>query len=173
MDPDGHLWYPHCSAYADNEGNMMDCNGKVIEPKDRTRILLQDLPEYELMILDTHISSIDITRIDDVTSTSSAICKDMYEVTPAFSGVDYTLSSISPVLDPVLFSNALEEQETIGIFASEIGYMNAHSAKYLFDLSPDTSDEPTIGELDLDSIFASATYAEAPKGISAYHLSKV
>ena len=58
MDPDGHSWYPHCSAYADNEGNRMDCNGKVIEPKDRTRILLQDLPEYELMILDTHINSI-------------------------------------------------------------------------------------------------------------------
>ena len=51
--------------------------------------------------------------------------------------------------------------------------MNAQSAKYLFDLSPYPSDEPTIGELYLDSLFASATHAEYPKGISADQLSKV
>ena len=77
-------------------------------------------------------------------STSSAIGKDMYEVPPFFSGVASVLSSISPVLDPVMFSNALEEQGTIGIFASAIGSMNDHSEKYLFDLSPDTSDKPKI-----------------------------
>ena len=61
------------------------------------------------MLSDTHISSIEMTRIDDVSSTSSVIGKDMNEVPPVFSGVASILSSISPVLDPVLFSNALEE----------------------------------------------------------------
>ena len=57
-------------------------------------------------------------------------------------------------------------------FASAIGSMNAHSAKYLFDLSPDSSDEPTIGELGLDLFFTNATHEEAPKGISSDQLSK-
>ena len=151
----------------------MDWNSQIIEPKDRTRIMLQDLPEDELIILYTHISSIEMDIHDVVESASSAIGKDIYEVPPVFSGVSSVLSSISPVVDPVLISNALEERGTIGIFTSVIGYVNAHSAKYLFDLSPKSSDEPTRGELDLYSLFASANHAEAPKGISADQLSKV
>ena len=50
MNHDGNSWYPHCNTYADNEENLIGWNGKMIEPKDRTRILLQDLPEDELMI---------------------------------------------------------------------------------------------------------------------------
>ena len=147
MTPDGHSWDPHYGAYADNEENMMDWNSQMIEPKDRTRIVLQDLPEYELMILDTHISLIEMTRIYVVASESSAISKYMYEVPPFFSGVASVLSSISPVLDPVLISNALEEQGTIRRFAGAKGSMNAHSENYLFDLSPEYSEEPTRGEI--------------------------
>ena len=40
ITPDGHSWDPHCSAYADNEENMMNWNCQMVEPKDRTRILL-------------------------------------------------------------------------------------------------------------------------------------
>ena len=108
MTPDGHSWDPHCSAYADYEENMMDWNGQMIEPKDRTRILLQDLPEDELMIYDTHISSIEMTGIDVVVSASSTIGKEMYEMPPVFSKVASILSIIFPVIDPVLLSNALE-----------------------------------------------------------------
>ena len=81
------------------------------------------------MISDTHISSIEMTRIDVVASLSSAIGKDMYEVPPVFSEVASVLSSISPVLDPVLLSNALEECGIIERSASAIGSMNAHSEK--------------------------------------------
>ena len=151
----------------------MDCNVQIIEPKYRTQILWQDLPEDELMISDTRISSIEMTQIDDVASTSSAVGKYMYEVPLVFSRVASVLSSISPVLDPVLLSNALEERGTIERFVITIGSMNAHSTKYIFNLSPDPSDEPTIGDLDLDSFFAGATHAEAPRGISAEQLSKV
>ena len=82
-------------------------NGQMIEPNYRTPIMLQDLPEDELIISDTHISSIEMTRIDAVVSASSTIGKNMYEVPPVFSGVASVLSSISPVLDPVLVSNTL------------------------------------------------------------------
>ena len=81
-----------------------------------------------------------MTRIDVLASASSVIVKDMYEVPPVFSEVASVLTSISPVLGPVLLSNSLEERGAIGIFASGIGSMNAHSAKYIFDLSPDSSD---------------------------------
>ena len=124
------------------------------------------------MISDNHISSIEMIQFDDVASTSSVIGKEMYEVPPVFSGVASVLSSISSVLDPVLFSNTLEKRGTISRFASAIGSMNAHSEKYLLDLSPDTRYEPSIGELKLDSFFASVTHAEAPKGISANQISK-
>ena len=107
MTPDGHSWDPHFGAYTDNEDNMMDWNGQMIEPKYRTRILSKDLPEDKLMISDTHISSLEMTRIDVVASASSAIGKDMYEVTPFFSGLDSVLSSIIPILDPVMLSNTL------------------------------------------------------------------
>ena len=107
MTPDGQSWETHCGAYADNEENMMDWNGQMIEPKYRTRILSKDLPEDKLMISDTHISSLEMTRIDVVASASSAIGKDMYEVPTNFSGVASVLSSISPVLDQVLISSAL------------------------------------------------------------------
>ena len=73
--------------------------------KDRTRILLQDIPEDELMISDTHISSIEVTIIDVVVYSSSTMGKDKYEVPPDFSELASVLSSISPVLDPVLLSN--------------------------------------------------------------------
>ena len=167
MTPDVHSWDPYCGAYADNEENMMDWNGQTIEPKDITRILLQNLLEDELMISDIHISSIEMNRIDVVESESSSIGKYMYDVPTVFSGVASVLSSIPPVLDPVLLSKTLEERGTIRIFESAIGSMNAHSTKYLFDLSPESSDEPTRGEVELESFFASATHAEAPKGISA------
>ena len=85
----------------------MDWNSQTIEPKYRTRILLQDIPEYELMISDTHISSIEMTIFDVVVSASSTMGKDMYEVPPFFSSVASVLSSIYPALDPVLLSNAL------------------------------------------------------------------
>ena len=90
----------------------MDWNDQMIEPKDRTRILLQDLPEDELMISDTQISSIEVTRIDVVASPYSVIGKDMYEVPAGISEVASVLSSISPVLDPVMLSSALEERGT-------------------------------------------------------------
>ena len=77
----------------------------MVELKDRTRILLQDLPEDEFMISDTHISSIEVTIIDAVVSSSSTMGKDKYEVPPVFSELASVLSSISPVLDPVLLSN--------------------------------------------------------------------
>ena len=70
-----------------------------------------------------------MTRIDVVASASSEIGKDMYEVPPVFGGVASVLSNIFSVLDPVLLSNALEEQVTIRRFASTIGSMNVHSEK--------------------------------------------
>ena len=77
------------------------------------------------------------------------------------------------MIDPVLLSNELDERGRIGRFASAIGSMNDHSEKYFFDLSPESSDEPTRGELELDLFFGSATHVEAPKGISTDQLSKV
>ena len=127
ITPDVHSLDLHCGAYADNEENMMDWNGQMIEPKNRTQILLKDLPEDELMISDNQISYIEMTRIDAVVYASSAIGKDMYEVPPFFSSVASVLSSIYPVIDPVLLSNAVEERGTIGRFAIAIGSMNPHS----------------------------------------------
>ena len=86
-----------------------------------------------------------LTMTPDGHSWDPHCCKDMYEVPTVFSGVASVLSSISPVIDPVLLSNALEERGTIRIFASAIGSMNTHIEKYLFNLSPYSSDEPKRG----------------------------
>lgn len=66
-------------------------------------------------------------------------------------------------------SYALNEQ------AVTVGATNACYNDYLFDPPPSMSmDEPTTGEIDLDSYFtASATHAEAPKGVSVEQLCKV
>ena len=40
LTPEGHSWNPHDSSYADNEESMVDWRGHMVEPKDRTRILV-------------------------------------------------------------------------------------------------------------------------------------
>ena len=63
---------------------------------------------------------------------------------------------------------------TSGRFAASIGSTNVHLEEYLFDTISDNTEDPLcLGELNLDSYFASAAHTDTPKGISADQLIKV
>ena len=70
-------------------------------------------------------------------------------------------SVISPMLDPIMLSDALEERGTAGRFAMSVGSTNVCFEEYLFDMMEENGDEPfCLVELDLDSYFvAGAAHA--------------
>ena len=158
---------------------MIDWDGQLVEPKDRVRVLLNDIVEDTAMISDAHISSVESTRIDSVASTSAIMgghpdYAKMTELPPDQNEVASVLTGVSPVLDPVMLASSLDERGAIRRFATSIGSTNAHHEKYLFDIMLDDVNEVSaIGELDFEFFTASATHAEASKGISAEQLSKV
>ena len=178
LTPEGSTWNPHDSAYADNEENMLDWRGDMVEPKDRDRIVLEELPDDERMLSSAKVSLEENVAIDAVSSAADAVCKRAH-----------ISSLISPILDPVLLSEALEERAAAGRFAMSVGSTNACFDEYLFDEIEDRGEKPfrlqgsskTMDLLrvhkDLDSyeqnFYAGAAHAEPPKGVSAQYLSKI
>ena len=156
LTPEGPTWNPHDSSYADNEENMLDWRGDMVEPKDRDRtILVEDLPDDERMISSATISLTENAAIDAVSSAADAVCKRAH------------ISSLtSPILNPALLSEALSERAAAGRFAMSVGSTNACLDEYLFhDAEAHDSCE--------ENFCAGAAHAEPPKGISAQSLSKI
>ena len=57
-------WDPHQTAYADNEDNMLDWEGGMVEPRDRQQVLLSDIADNPAMAASVQIGSIEERTID-------------------------------------------------------------------------------------------------------------
>ena len=169
LTPDGK-WDPHSDVYARNEENMMDWEGKMVESKDRVRILLTDIDDDPAMISAAQVSAVESQRIDEISDAVGNLMIDPVGLSNWDDG-----PSVSSVLDPATLASSLSERGEIGRFMASIGSTNAVDCDYLFDIaeSLDTNEPVCIGEIDLDPFFVSSAHADRPKGVSAEQLSKV
>ncbi|GAF79741.1 unnamed protein product, partial [marine sediment metagenome] len=169
----------HSDVYARNEENMLDWNGNMVEPKDRVRVLLSDIEEDTAMVASATVSMVETQAIDRIASEAGflgeALGRAEWDTMPDnMNEVSSIMASVSPLLDPSELAYALSERAVISKFAVSVGATNAYQGDYLFDSPSVSMDGPTTGEIDLDEYFtASATHAEAPKGVSVEQLSKV
>jgi hypothetical protein len=194
---------PHDDSYAENEDNMLDWKGNMIEKKHRTKILLSKVEENEAMAASVQVSSQETREIDCVLETSydeEEIVKPCYGTIPrAADQIFSVLAAVSPLLDNVALYNRLSERLELGNYITSIGSTNATGKEYLVDdddtqatdLSTDVSDDDESdeenddrlldeiyegsirGEIDLDKYLVSAAHAKRHGGDDASHLSKV
>ena len=61
-------WNPHCDSYTQNEENMLDWEGNMVERKDRMQILIDDLPDGVKTVGLTQTSKVKSARIDAILS---------------------------------------------------------------------------------------------------------
>ena len=199
MTPRGQNWDPNSDVYAQNEENIIEWEGHMIDPNHRTCIMLEDLPEADASIIaSTFICASELKIIDGTI--------DLHKMAPKLSKFDdciithcshSVLSRISSIYNLILLHDLLLEQRNYGVFAASIGSTNVRSSgNYVLEVTtvdsydesksePDNDDDATISDWDqsllenfdvyLDTIIAdiSATILSGPTDVTADHLSKV
>ena len=202
LTPDGHTWDPHSDAYARNEESMLDWEGDMVQPKDRLRILVEDLPEEDAATTAASlISSLEAAKIDATISSVEPIGES-----PDYAGcigavreadtVHAVLGSIASSLDPLVFHEALLEAQNVAKFATSIGattvtagaeeeWQRESDGDFEMKMdeaadddgppSDDITDLHLEGDEELMDYFAagSTTSSRPKKGVSAEYLSKI
>ena len=131
-------WDPHTTVYAENEGNMVDWKGNIIEPKYRKRIILQEEKDSKEM----HLSSV-ITTVEKLAVSKAINETNIFEINAvnrAFPSVpkecdqgNSVLNSICPTLNDDTLLQRIEEQADLGIFAMEVCSTIAHDENTVLD----------------------------------------
>ena len=185
-------WNPHCTSYSDNEENMLDWEGNMVEKRDRVRILMSDIPTDPTASV-ASVSQAETTCIDENCSQQEKLNHEQKEDSKIERNTE--LADISAIYDAPTLWAQLSKRSKLSEQMIAAGSTNARLSKYIleepsdFDLSEikqqaqqDLQDDPIIqvasldpatGELDLDSIFVSATAARLKNDIDAQHLAKV
>jgi hypothetical protein len=190
-------WDPHQSAYGENEENMLDWEGNMVERRDRKQILLSDIEGDDGMAASVQIGSIEVKAIDLVMETMDEEYEQphpCYEHVPREADqVSSILASVSPILNDQTLYSRMAERANLGKFQASIGSTNVTNNEYLVETvedddtstndDDDSSTEDDLlfdelykgsltGKIDLDDIMVSAAHAERSQGIDAKHLSK-
>ena len=186
---------PHSDAYEQNEASIVDWEGNIKQPKDRIKVIIEDL-SGKADEGDYRISSVEMAVVDQICESKR---KWKEEVRPIgsqtapkpYDEVDHHLSSVSSVLVERLLAMRLEERMEHGHEAMAIGSTMAGESEYILDgrdqeemidkISLDGEDSFTSGDInldetdtmDLDEFFVSAVQVGKPRGLDAAHLSKV
>ena len=162
LTPNVLTWNPHGEAYLENEENMLDFQGSVIEPKDRIRVLISDLEENDNMIAKATTRSVETVLIDKCVINTEE---------PSSDPSDYEIKEVSATFDTPSLSKLLQDGANVGKFAMTIGATDIHEDRYLFN-DPKIPDVPNTDDI-LDEIMVSVTHAAPKKGVDAFDLSKV
>ena len=127
-------WNPHTSVYAENESNMVDWKGDVIEPKYRKQIILQDnevdddddigaiICEPQLKMVHHAISNSDILEQEETPRQYQNVPRECNEVASV-------LNQMSPVLNEDVLLRRMELRADIGIFGMEVGSTTNHTGE--------------------------------------------
>lgn len=107
MTPDGSSWNPHSDVYARNEENMLDWEGRIVEPKDRVRILLSEIQEDTAIVSSATVSTIEMQAIDTITTEAGFLGETIelaaWNTVPAdLNEVSSVMASVSLLLDPAV-----------------------------------------------------------------------
>ena len=139
-------WNPHCDSYAQNEENMLDWEGNMVERKDRMQILINDLPDGVKMIGSTQISSVESARIDAIVEARPAeACEEIetpYRAVPVeVDEVSADLSGVLPNLVDAKLLDHLSARRDLGMFQVTIGSTDAPRGTYLVETVNDNDSE--------------------------------
>ena len=182
---------PHCSTYGQNEENMLDWQGELKPPQHREGFVVDDLPD----IPETVAAARALPDVEQQLIDACVLSEDMNPDPLAWSDIE--CCALSTVLCARTLCDRLEARREIAAMMASIGSCHASSAVNLLD-SDDEDESPSeeeefaeiadlsaedliarlslaaeAGELDLDEIMVSATYAKPSKGVQAAHLSKI
>ena len=69
MNPEG-TWNPHTDAYAQNEENMLDYGGNMINNKDRVKIILKEVVIDEALAVSMMISEVEPQQVDKIVESA-------------------------------------------------------------------------------------------------------
>ena len=173
-------WNPHCDSYAQNEENMLDWEGNMVERKDRMQILIDDLPDGAKTVGSTQISKVESARINAIVEARAAeACEEIetaYRAVPAEADeVSAVLSGVSPNLVDAKLLDHQSARRDLEMFQVTIGSTDAPRGTYLVETvddnngeSSESSDDESVttlfesslrGEIDLDDIMVSAAHA--------------
>ena len=152
-------WNPHCDLYAQNEENMLDWEGNMVERKDRMQILINDLPDGAKMVGSTQISSVESARIDAIVEARAAeACEEIetpYRAVPVeVDEVSAVLSGVLPNLVDAKLLDHLSARRNLGMFQATIGSTEAPRGTYLAETvddndsySSESSDDESVTTL--------------------------
>jgi hypothetical protein len=114
--PDGP-WNPHSDVYAMNEENMLDWEGNIVSPRDRVRILLEDLPDDPIMVASVQVGSVESCFEPRLRSDGDSTRQPFRDLTnredlpkpvpPEINEVHAHLMKASPNLVPAVFEAKL------------------------------------------------------------------
>ena len=195
-------WNPHSDSYAINEESILDWEGHIKERRHwEHRVVLDDIPGDDAMISALSLNDAEESAIDQVLDVldddEEHIHPDYQEIPRETDDITLILGSVSAVLDPVMMCARMMKRATIGAFQMSVGSTNAEGGNLVEtvteedenDSSDDESDsdekelnefdpfgEESFGfevEADLEEFMASATTANATRGVTPERLSKI
>ena len=188
-------WNPHSDAYKQNEANIVDWEGSIKQPKDRIKVIIDELCG-EADEGDYRISSVEMDAIDRICAARKQWTEEIRSMEDRteirlYDEVSQHLSSVSSVLVEPLFAMRLEERMEHGHETMVIGSTTVGESEYILDGQEDeeTTDKifldgessvmscdinlQATNRMDLDKFFMSAVQVGKPHGLDAEHLSKV
>lgn len=176
LTPEGP-WNPHTDVYARNEENMLDWEGKLVAPDDRPRIILDNIEDDDDMDASMAVCAVESKVIDRIATTRPTIAATTVDQ-PCWGAIpdeindDRHLHDVNPILVGSSLANSLNERANLGEFCASAGATNGFYGDVLF---PDMNDGDTLelGHVDLDDFMACSTTADASRGVTPAHLSKV
>ena len=144
---------PHSDVYARNEEHMLDWEGNMVDPKHRTKILLETVSDDTAMIQSLQVSSAEAALIDSVfqeeATCSCSDCREPSDLKGRDS--DEVPDDVRP--DDTTMAEALQARTDISKFCTSIGATVAAKPSNFF-LEDDPHD--TVGEIadgdDMDDV---------------------
>ena len=130
-------WNPHSDAYARNEEAMVDYEGNIKAPKDRTKeLILAEVDEDTVMASNLQVCSVMNNEIDKVIIDSLSVNVDdniISQFSPIPWEADETsanLANISCIYSDQLLVERLEERAAMGRFQMSIGSTDVGPTDY-------------------------------------------
>ena len=171
-------WDPHTKVYAQNERNMTDHEGNMIEEKHRVQILLSDIQEdvslnnehqisdVEARMVDTNFEGIDLTpepsehKTIDVYQLEALMAMQNADAQFMKSIGSTTVCKDEFPLDSLLnedIDQTMSDQDTMDDSESEDTQSMSTIPHSIMDLDPENEDE-------LDAYMECSAHTDRPKG---------
>ena len=168
-----HKWDPHTDVYAQNEDSLLDWEGNVKQPKDRIKIIIDEIQEDVNISQAMSIGAVEMNAVDQILNQLETN-DDAIDMIPP--------SEVSPMYDMRRLACELEKSARDGKFKASIGSTVTYNKEYLFEDPPDSDTNSELDDDDIDDlmefngdpeIMIGAAHARPRRAVDATHLSKI